>query len=58
MEKDESSSTFSLLRMIPPGKIDYYFSIAQPPMVNQARQSFTKSFLSQRRIEIPGTNIL
>jgi hypothetical protein len=26
MEKDESSGDFIILRMVPPGRIDYYFS--------------------------------
>ena len=34
MEKDEVTGAFSLLRMIPPGSIDYYFSVAQPPIAN------------------------
>jgi len=28
MEKDKASGEFSLLRMVPPGTIKYYFSIA------------------------------
>lgn len=28
MEKNEQTGEFTLLRMVPPGKIDYYFSIA------------------------------
>jgi hypothetical protein len=32
MVKDENTGEFSLERMVPPGKINYYFSIAQPPM--------------------------
>jgi len=33
MEKDIEGE-FSVLRMVPPGKIEYYFSIAQPPLAN------------------------
>jgi hypothetical protein len=36
MEKDETTGEFTLLRMVPPGTTKYYFSIAQPPMANQA----------------------
>ncbi len=28
MEKDDSTGEFSILRMVPPGSISYYFSIA------------------------------
>lgn len=28
MEKDEITGEFTLLRMVPPGKVTYYFSIA------------------------------
>jgi hypothetical protein len=28
MEKDESTGGFTLLRMVPPGVVNYYFSIA------------------------------
>lgn len=58
MEKDEATGEFSLLRMVPPGQIEYYFSIAQPPLANQGQTSFTKSFLNHKMIDIPGTNIL
>jgi hypothetical protein len=32
MEKDEITGEFNLLRMVPPGKVTYYFSIAPPPI--------------------------
>lgn len=35
MEKDDSGE-YTLLRMVPPGKISYYFSIAQPPLAKLA----------------------
>lgn len=57
MEKDEISGEFTLLRMVPPGKVNYYFSIAQPPLVSDATKSFTKTFINKRIIDIPGTNI-
>jgi len=60
MEKDDKTGEFSLLRMVPPGPIEFYFSIAQPPILSakSAMTSFTKSFLNQKRIEVPGTNII
>lgn len=36
MSKDEKTGYFSILRMVPPGPINYYFSIAQPPMAKLA----------------------
>lgn len=58
MEKDDQTGEFTLLRMVPPTKITYYFSIAEAPLANQGATSFTKSFLNQRMIEVPGTNII
>lgn len=58
MEKDELSGEFTLLRMVPPGEVDYYFSIGQPPLMAQAMTSFTKSFISKKVLNIPGTDII
>lgn len=57
MEKDEISGEFTLLRMVPPGKVSYRYSIAQPPLVVEANKSFTKTFITKRMIEVPGSNI-
>eukprot|EP00347_Sterkiella_histriomuscorum_P017828 403347825 len=58
MEKNSQTGEFSLLRMVPPGQINYYYSIGQPPLVNQAQQTFTKSFINKKKIEVPNTNIV
>ena len=32
MEKDEATGDFTILRMVPPIRVDYYFSIGQIPI--------------------------
>ena len=33
MDKNPVTGEFTLLRMVPPGRLTYYYSIGQPPLV-------------------------
>jgi len=44
--------------MIPPKKIDYYFSLVQAPMANQGIKDFSSTFLAKKALVVPGTNYM
>lgn len=58
MEKDEITGEFTLLRMVPPGNLTYYYSIAQPPSVKDGDKSFSLGDIQKKVIEVPTTNIV
>lgn len=44
--------------MIPPKKIEYYFSLVEVPMANQDKSQFSSTFMAKKAIVVPGTNYI
>ena len=57
MEKSENGQ-FNLLRMIPPKKVEYYFSKVDAPLAKQEKSQFSSTFMEKKAIVVPGTNYI
>lgn len=57
MEKSENGQ-FNLLRMIPPKKVEYYFSMVDAPLAKQEKSQFSSTFMEKKAIVVPGTNYI
>jgi hypothetical protein len=58
MNKDIESKTFEIVRMLPPRKVEFYFSIGEVPITNSDNQLFSATFMSKETFKVPGTNYI
>ena len=49
---------YSLRRMIPPRRVEYYFSLCEAPMAQQGKTQFSSTFLGKKAITVPGQNYI
>ena len=57
MEKSENGQ-FNLMRMVPPKKVEYYFSLVNAPLAKQDKSQFSSTFMEKKAIVVPGTNYI
>ena len=57
MDKSENGQ-FNLMRMVPPKKVEYYFSLANAPLAKQDKSQFSSTFMEKNAIVVPGTNYI
>lgn len=58
MNYDQETDEYSILRMVPPRRIEYYFSVSEAPLTSKKNVNFSSTFVSRKAIVIPETKVM